>query len=244
MNNKKKTLIVSFISSEGLVGKWTADMAGEPMVDITALASLWHNTDKWTIHMGWSGADAQLITTSLIAHRSGSFPGVRSKWSEASDFRQTLPNAAEGPARRCVGTQQWGYGCTCVASFSRSTKHTPMAIYQQRRRDTYRPGSKAFSLNKAWVPSQSLDRCATDHSTNLLSVKTGDMGTGGLNDAVAFISYAQQQWECLSIIQHTLHEYEGLSRRRRRRPVIQAWLYISLIWSDLCTGAEQTEWHW
>lgn len=147
MNNKKKTLIVSFVSSQWLFGKWTAEMAGESTADITALASPWHNIDKWTVHMGWSRADAQLITTSLIAHSSGSVPGVRSKWSEASDFRQTLPNAAEGPARRCVGTQQWGYGCTCVASFSGSTKHTPMAIYQQRRRDTHRPGSKMRSRN-------------------------------------------------------------------------------------------------
>lgn len=53
--------------------------------------------------MGPSRADEQLITTSLIAHGSGSFPGACSKWSEASDSRQTLPNAVRGASQRVCG---------------------------------------------------------------------------------------------------------------------------------------------
>lgn len=86
--------------SRWLFGKHTGVMVRESKGDVTALASLWHNADNWNIRLGRSTADVQLITTSPTAHRPGSFSGACSKWSEASDSRQTLPNAVRGASQR------------------------------------------------------------------------------------------------------------------------------------------------
>lgn len=38
---------------------------------------------------------------------------------------------SEGPARGCVGAQQWGDDCTYVASCTRSTEYTPREMWQR-----------------------------------------------------------------------------------------------------------------
>lgn len=124
INNWVKTLNVSFVSHQWLFGKWTEVMAGESRADITALASLWHNTDNWTIRMGPSRADAQLISTSLTAHRSGSFPGACSKWSETSDSRQTLPNPVRGASQRVCGNTAVGWWLLSFSKLEAKNTHT------------------------------------------------------------------------------------------------------------------------
>lgn len=128
MTNREKTLFQWMT-----VCKAGSSMAGESGADITALASLWHNTDNWTIRTGPSRADAQLITTSLIAHRSGRFPGACSKWSEASDIRQTLPNAVRGASQRACGNTRVRWRLHSCSKLE--TQNTHISIKETRHRD-------------------------------------------------------------------------------------------------------------
>lgn len=85
-------------------------LSGESRADVTALAAQLHSSDSWNVHKGPSRADAQLITTSLIAQRSHTFPVSYSKWSAEIRCRQALLNLA-GPARGSEGIQQGGDVC-------------------------------------------------------------------------------------------------------------------------------------
>lgn len=90
--------------------------------------------------MGPSRADEQLITTSLIAHGSGSFPGACSKWSEASDSRQTLPNAVRGASQRVCGKHSSEVTAEAQNTYACS-------IHTQASQDV-----RANDKSLAWIP--------------------------------------------------------------------------------------------
>lgn len=96
-------------------------------------------------------------------------------------------------------------------------------------------------INKAQAPSNPTNVWLT---ISHISQATRKCTAHGKQEAkmtgFAFTSFTHNSGN-LSVSQHTLHTS---AEAWAWLPPTQAGLYISLIWTDSCTGAEQTEWHW
>lgn len=96
-------------------------------------SALWHRTDSWTVRAGTEQMHGWLPPVWL--HSDHAVFLLHTPSGAEISCRQTLPNVvrggSEGPARGCVGAQQWGDDCTYVASCTRSTEYTPREMWQQ-----------------------------------------------------------------------------------------------------------------
>lgn len=59
---------------------------------------------------------------------------------------------SEGPARGCVGAQQWGDDCTYVASCTRSTEYTPREMWQRTNCTCVPAEALLLFKNNALIP--------------------------------------------------------------------------------------------
>lgn len=173
---------------------------------------------------------------------------------------------SEGPARGCVGAQQWGDDCTYVASCTRSTEYTPREMWQRTNCTCVPAVVFSLFLNKLFGLWRRSFRSFWDESRfenvsqikllwlfclHFRSKKKKQYNAFCFWWLLTFFllwlngSVTSVQKQCFNPIHSTYISPLPTSKDcLTQQPPTGVRLYISLVWAGLCTGAEQTEWQW